>query len=114
MGVAPRGFNGLQVGEAIEIYVPLCAEGTLNRENSSLDQRANWWLWIFARPKPGIGEQQVLTHLNTLAPQIFAATMPPNYPADAQKYHLSRRFQLLPGTSGNSTFAAIIRPPFTR
>ena len=103
VGVAPRGFNGLQVGEAIEVYVPLCAEGTLNRENSALDRRANWWLWIFARPKPGIGPQQALARLNTLAPQIFAATLPPNYPSDGQKYHLGRRFDLIPGANGYST-----------
>ncbi len=103
VGVAPRGFNGLQVGEAIDIYVPLCAEGALNRENSALDRRANWWLWIFARPKPGIGPQQALARLNTLAPQIFAATLPPNYPSDGQKYHLGRRFGLIPGASGYST-----------
>jgi putative ABC transport system permease protein len=102
VGVASPGFNGIQVGEAVEIYVPLCAEGTLVRENSALDKRANWWLWIFARLKPGISEQQALARMNTLAPQIFAATLPPNYPSDAQKFHLSRRFDLLPGANGYS------------
>jgi hypothetical protein len=52
--------------------MPLCGEGTLVRENSALDKQANWWLWIFARLKPGIGEQQALARMNTLAPQIFA------------------------------------------
>src|SRR5579863_426472 len=103
VGVAPPGFNGIQVGEAVEIYLPLCAEGTLVRENSALDKRANWWLWIFARLKPGISEQQALARMNTLAPQIFADTLPPNYPPDAQKYHLNRRFDLLPGASGYSS-----------
>ncbi|HTX39243.1 MAG TPA: ABC transporter permease [Bryobacteraceae bacterium] len=102
VGVAPPGFNGIQVGETVEIYLPLCAEGTLVRENSALDKRANWWLWIFARLKPGIGKQQALARMNTLAPQIFAATMPAGYPPDAQKYHLSRRFALLPGANGYS------------
>src|SRR5580704_14876662 len=103
IGVAPPGFNGIQVGEAVEIYLPLCAEGTLVRENSALDKRANWWLWVFARLKPGIGEQQALARMNTLAPQIFAATMPPGYPPDAQKFHLNRRFKLLPGANGYSS-----------
>lgn len=103
VGVAPPGFNGIQVGETVEIYLPLCAEGTLVRENSALDKRANWWLWIFARLKPGISEQQALARMNTLAPQIFAATMPSGYPPDAQKYHLNRRFDLLPGASGYSS-----------
>jgi putative ABC transport system permease protein len=102
VGVAPPGFTGIQVGEAVDIYLPLCGEGTLVRENSALDKRANWWLWIFARLKPGIGEQQALARMNTLAPQIFAATMPPNYPSDAQKYHLSRRFDLIPAANGYS------------
>jgi putative ABC transport system permease protein len=102
VGVGPPGFNGIQIGEAVEIYMPLCAEGTLVRENSALDKRANWWLWIFARLKPGIGEQQALARMNTLAPQLFAATMPPGYPPDAQKYHLDRRFNLLPGANGYS------------
>ena len=77
VGVAPPGFTGIQVGEAVDIYMPLCAEGTLVRENSALDKRAKWWLWIFARLKPGISEQQALARMNTLAPQIFANTLPP-------------------------------------
>ena len=103
VGVAPPGFNGIQVGETVEIYLPLCAEGTLVRENSALDKRANWWLWVFARLKPGIGEQQALARMNVLAPQLFAATMPFGYPPDAQKYHLNRRFDLLPGAFGYSS-----------
>jgi predicted permease len=103
VGVAPPGFNGIQVGETVEIYLPLCAEGTLVRENSALDKRANWWLWVFARLKPGIGEQQALARMNTLAPQIFAATMPAGYPPEAQKFHLDRRFKLLPGAAGYSS-----------
>jgi putative ABC transport system permease protein len=102
VGVAPPGFHGLQVGEAIEIYVPLCAEETLNRENSALDKRANWWLWIFARPKPGIGEKQARARLNMLAPQIFAATLPPDYPSDGRKDYLSRRSGLVSGANGYS------------
>jgi putative ABC transport system permease protein len=102
VGVAPPGFTGIEVGEAVDVYMPLCGEGTLVRENSALDKRANWWLWIFARLKPGIGEQQALARMNTLAPQIFAATLPSGYPPDAQKYHLNRRFDLLPGANGYS------------
>jgi len=102
VGVAPPGFTGIQVGEAVDIYLPLCAEGTLVRENSALDKRANSWLWIFARLKPGISKQQAQARMNTLAPQIFADTLPPGFPPDAQKDHLSRRFNLLAGANGFS------------
>ncbi len=109
VGVAPPGFNGMQVGETVEIYLPLCAEGTLVHENSALDKRANWWLWVFARLEPGIGEQKALARMNTLAPQIFAATMPSGYPAEAQKTHLNRRFDLLPGSTGYSSIRSDYR-----
>ena len=102
VGVAPPGFDGLQAGEAIEIYVPLCAEGTLNREISALDKRGNWWLFIFARLKPGIGEQQALARMNTVAPQILGATVPLDWPPNGQKNYLGRRFGLVPGVNGYS------------
>ena len=110
VGVAPPGFTGIQVGETVDVYMPLCAEGTLVRENSALDKRANWWIWIFARLKPGISRQQALARMNTLAPQIFANTLPFNFPPDAQKYHLSRRFDLLPGANGYSNVRRDYKP----
>jgi putative ABC transport system permease protein len=102
VGVAPTGFSGIQVGEAVDVYMPLCAEGTIIRENSALDKRANSWLWIFARLKPAVSRQQALVRMNTLAPQIFANTLPANFPPDAQKRHLGQRFDLLPGGKGFS------------
>ncbi len=41
--------------------------------------------------------------MNMLAPQLFAATMPAGYPPEAQKFHLDRRFKLLPGDAGYSS-----------
>jgi putative ABC transport system permease protein len=103
VGIAPQGFTGIQVGEAIDVYMPLCAEGTVIRENSALDKRSNSWLWIFARLKPGVSAQQALARMNTLAPQIFADTLPSNFPPNAQERYLGQRFRVLPGAKGFST-----------
>ncbi|HEY3739522.1 MAG TPA: ABC transporter permease, partial [Bryobacteraceae bacterium] len=94
VGVAPPGFTGIQVGDSVDVYMPLCAEGTVFRQNSALDKRGKWWLWIFARLKPGISEQQALARMNTLAPQIFASALPDD--------HVNRTFDLLPGANGFS------------
>ncbi|HXS98130.1 MAG TPA: ABC transporter permease [Candidatus Limnocylindrales bacterium] len=102
VGVAPPGFSGIQVGEAVDVYLPLCAEGTVIRENSALDKRNNSWLWIFARLRPGISRQQALARMNTLAPQIFADSLPANFPPDAQKRYLAQKFNLLQGAKGFS------------
>lgn len=103
VGVAPPGFSGIQVGEAVDVYLPLCAEGTVIRENSALDKRANSWLWIFARLRPGVSQQQALARMNTLAPQIFADTLPSNFPPAQQQRYLAQRFSLLPGAKGFSS-----------
>lgn len=101
-GVTQPGFTGIQVGEAVDVYLPLCAEGTLLRENSALDKRGKSWLWVFARLKPGTSEPQALARMNTLAPEIFANSLPPNSPPGARQNHLSHGFKLLPGGTGFS------------
>jgi predicted permease len=40
VGVAPRGFTGIQVGEAVDVYMPLCAEGTRVDPHSAMKANA--------------------------------------------------------------------------
>ena len=110
VGVAQRGFEGVTIGRGVDIYVPICAEAILRRENSALDKRSTWWLSIIGRLKPGIGEKQLLARLNTLAPPIFATTLPSNYPPDRKREYLSRTFEILPGSSGFSYLRQQYRP----
>jgi len=77
VGVAAPGFSGVQIGHAVDVMVPICIEAILNPENNSLDRRGDWWLNIIGRPKPGYSPAQVKAHLNTMAPEIFKATLPP-------------------------------------
>ena len=76
VGVTQPGFFGVQVGHAVDVTVPVCIEGVINPENNSLDKRGDWWLRIVGRPKPGISPAQAKARLNTLAPEIFKASVP--------------------------------------
>jgi predicted permease len=110
IGVIQPGFHGVEVGQNVDIYVPLCGEGTINPENSALNKRSNWWLAVVGRPKPGMGEKQVLARLNTIAPEIFAATLPTFLVGNDKNEYLSRTFELLPAANGFSNIREQYKP----
>ena len=53
IGVTPRSFFGLEVGQNFDLAVPICAEAIVNGKNSRLDSGTNWWLMVTGRLKPG-------------------------------------------------------------
>jgi putative ABC transport system permease protein len=102
LGVLEPGFTGVDVGRAIDVYVPICAEKIINGETSMLDMRSAWWIQIIGRPKPGVSASQATARLKTLAPEIFKATLPPNWPADEQASYLKHTFDTQAAATGLS------------
>ncbi len=103
VGVTQPGFNGIEVGSVVDVTAPICTEAILDPANNSLDKRGDWWLRIIGRPKPGISAAQVTARLNTLAPEIFKATLPPSLlHADQQAKYLAGTFNIAPAASGVS------------
>jgi putative ABC transport system permease protein len=102
LGVIDQGFHGVEVGNAIDLYVPICAEKIIRGEYSSLDKRSNWWLEIIGRPKPGVSPAQVTARLKTLAPEVFKATVPPNWKAEEQDTYRKDTLQAIPVANGIS------------
>jgi predicted permease len=96
LGVLEPGFAGVEVGSAIDLYVPICAEKIICGEYSSLDKRGNWWLEMIGHPKPGISPAQAPARLKTLAPEIFKATVSPNWKPEDQAHYLLNTFETLP------------------
>jgi putative ABC transport system permease protein len=82
--------------------VPLCGEKVISGEGSFLDHRSAWWMQLVGRPKPGVSASQVTARLKTLAPQVFAATLPPNWKADGKAKYLKRSFEIRPAANGMS------------
>jgi predicted permease len=101
LGVLQPGFTGVEVGRTLDIVVPICAEPIL-RDPSALDKRSWWWLRVIGRPKPGVSPQQVTARLKTLAPQVFEATVPPNWRPDGQANYRKRSFDITPAANGLS------------
>jgi predicted permease len=64
VGVAPEGFEGTTLGARPQVYVPITMNGLLQPNFRSFDQRRNYWVYLFARLKPGMSIEQARTALN--------------------------------------------------
>ena len=101
LGVLEPGFTGIDVGNEMDLYIPICAEKIIRGENSCWTMRSSWWLRVIGRPKPGISASQATARLKTLAPAVFEATVPPNWKPDEQEYR-KHTFDTQPAANGLS------------
>ena len=102
VGVAGRGFEGMAVGQPMNVYVPLCSEAIVHGKDSMLDGRSAWWLTVVGRPKAGVGVEQVTARLKVLAPEIFRATKSTNWRAEDIKDYEKLTFETEPAAGGIS------------
>jgi putative ABC transport system permease protein len=101
VGVAQRGFTGADVGEPLDVAVPICAEAIFHGKDSFLDGRSTWWLLMMGRLKPGTTVEQAAARLNVLSPQIFSASVPLDW--DSASQQLFRKYSLLADPAGSGT-----------
>jgi putative ABC transport system permease protein len=103
LGVAARGFTGIDVGSSVDVFVPICAEPVMHGASASqLDQRLSWWLKVVGRPKPGVDAQRAVARLKILAPAIFTATIPSSLLPDRQREYAADTFEIKPAAGGIS------------
>jgi len=107
VGVTPRGFNGLQVGDAPDISVPVMMQPQV------MPEKENWlgrprntvnWLTLFGRLKPGVTIPQATAGLQVLFRNTqtrLAAEMGLDKASWRQEW-VEARLVLVPGGSGVS------------
>src|SRR5499426_475895 len=64
VGVAPRGFDGTTLGVKPSVFVPMTLSAPVNPWSRALDNRRAYWMYLFARLKPGVSIDQARTALN--------------------------------------------------
>jgi predicted permease len=70
VGVAPRDFHGVILGEAPDVMVPLMMKAQMTPTWDDLMNRRSRWVTIMARVKPGLSHQQAEASMNVLYRQI--------------------------------------------
>ena len=102
VGVVDPSFTGVDVGQAVHIYAPLCTRELVDGPGT-LDARSNWYLRIIGRPRAGIASEQVRARLAALAPAVFGATIPPDFDAQTQNEYASNTLSIEPAEHGLSS-----------
>jgi predicted permease len=77
VGVAPRGFEGVILGEHPDLYLPIEFSAALNRNEEALHNGVGLWLTAFARLRPGVSRARAQAETTTLLPRMLKAMLPP-------------------------------------
>jgi predicted permease len=102
VGIAPAGFNGIQLGRIADVYVPLSMKPSLTPSWNGLGERRVIWLEVLGRLKPGLTLETARPSLDVLYRQILdaeAAEMA-GRPRSFLDRFVAKKLELLPGRYG--------------
>lgn len=102
LGVAPRGFFGVEVGRTFDVAVPLCAEPLMRGEMAGTGHRERWFLDAMGRLKADWTVQRAGAQLAAISPGIFGSTIPAHYNVETAKRYAAFRFLARPAPTGVS------------
>ena len=96
VGVAPRGFLGLEIGRQFDVVLPIKSEPRVLPSIAFDDDTP--WLNIMLRLRPGVSMVSATGALRAVQPQVRAAATPKQRPRE----FLKEPFELEPAGSGIS------------
>jgi putative ABC transport system permease protein len=114
IGVTQEGFTGTEVGERLDVSLPICAEAILDGKNSMLDDRSSWWIKMMGRLRPGMSVKQANARMKVLSPELFGAVVPQDWPANYQDEFRKYTFSISPGATGSGGFLGSLREQYSR
>ena len=66
VGVAPKGFEGTTLGASPHVYVPITLRGAMDPGFTGFANRRSYWVYSFARLKPGVTIEQATSAMNSV------------------------------------------------
>mgnify|MGYP003332801195 FL=1 len=66
VGVTQRGFDGTTLGAKPDIFVPLTMRTAMTPRWDAWEDRRNYWIYAFARLKPGVSAEQAEDEINAV------------------------------------------------
>ncbi|HEV2350545.1 MAG TPA: ABC transporter permease [Terriglobia bacterium] len=111
IGVASRGFTGLNVGRDFDVALPICMTAIYDGQHSRLDARSTWWLQIIGRVKPGLSMEKAQARLKVLSPTVMAAALPHDWKPEDQKDFLKQKLVPVSAATGISDLRNRFKDP---
>jgi len=117
VGVAPKGFDGTTVGLKPQIFVPITMRWRVAPDPRTPPQnRRGYWVYLFARLKPGVALEQARTAIDTPYRAITNEVEVPLQKGMSDQrmaQFRARGIRLDPGSRGQSSVGADARAPMT-
>ncbi len=115
VGVAPPGFRGVTVTNRPYVFIPMAMRSTLSpTARRAYDDRTVYWMYAFARLKPGVSLDRARVALNEQYRAIIndvEAPLQQNLSDATMQRFRDKRLVLEPGRTGQSNMEAEARPP---
>src|SRR5438128_1495445 len=113
VGVAPRGFTGTTIGAEPKVFVPLTLRKPVNPWSERMDNRRNYFLYVFGRLKPGVSIEQARASLDpqyrAIVNDVEAALQTGMSPQTLARFK-TKPILLEPGARGQSAIPNTARP----
>jgi predicted permease len=113
VGIAPRGFEGTTLGAVPSVYIPITMQQVLRPLSDRFTKRRNYWIYLFARLKPGVSMMQATATLNgpyhSIINDVEAPLQEGMSPATMQKFR-AKLLTLEDGSRGQSGTRADAKP----
>ena len=71
VGVGPEGFDGTTIGSKPYVFVPLSMRAVMSPGWRGFENRRQYWIYAFARLKPGVSMEQAAAAINTVYKPIL-------------------------------------------
>ncbi|MGH9159387.1 MAG: ADOP family duplicated permease [Vicinamibacteraceae bacterium] len=116
VGVAPRGFEGTTVGSPPDVYAPITMHGQMNPGWDQFDNRLNYWVYLFARLRPGVSIDEARAAMNTVYRGIINEVEAPLQEGFSEKElaeFKARTLRLEVGRRGQSELRGDLQTPLT-
>jgi predicted permease len=76
VGVAARGFDGMQLGTTVDLWAPLTMQPALTGKSSRLGSHQHWWLMTLGRLQPGVSRAAAEGSATAILHSYMAAHTP--------------------------------------
>jgi predicted permease len=116
VGVAPPNFHGTTLGARPEVFVPITMRDLMEPFFKGFEDRRSYWVYLFARLKPGVSLEQARTALNgqyhTIINEVEAPLQKGMSDQTMARFK-AKPILLTPGMRGQSIISAEVKAPLT-
>jgi len=114
IGVAPKGFSGTTLGAQPYVFVPITMRGVMTQGWTGFDRRNSYWIYLFARLKPGATIEQARSAVNAVYRPIIndiEAPLQKGMSAQTLTKFRAKEITLSDGRKGQSSMIKESRTP---